>query len=123
MYRILMFSLLTSAVAVACGSDDPATADAADEADAAPPTAEMVTCPGMPDATVTTDGFAYSPVTTTISVGEVVRFTPASDHDVNSESNDFSVGFGGTACFRFDVVGSYGFECTPHQFTGTIIVQ
>ncbi|MEZ4366118.1 MAG: plastocyanin/azurin family copper-binding protein [Kofleriaceae bacterium] len=109
---------------LACGGDDaPATVDAAPTFDAPPGAVVEVTCPASPDAEVTTNGFAYEPQATTISVGEVVRFTPAPAHDVDSDDGEFHVGFGATACLRFDEAGTYPFRCTPHQFTGTVTVQ
>lgn len=74
-------------------------------------------------ATVTTSGFAYSPSSVSIGVGEVVELHPTSAHDVVSSDNLFSVGFGGDSCFRFDQAGSYDFFCAPHQFHGTINVE
>src|SRR5688572_20530122 len=99
------------------GGDDTAEPDAEETA-----SVTMVSCTGItPDAEVTTDGSAYSPMSVTISAGEVVRFDPQATHDVNGE--EFDVPLGGEGCFRFDTAGTYAFRCTPHGFTGSVVVQ
>lgn len=131
--KTVMTFVMTAVVALtgACGGDsgddttdtsDEPTPDApASAADAAAAAVVEVTCPGAPDALVTTQGFAFSPVTTTIGVGGIVRFTPAADHNVVGDG--IVVGFGGDTCFRFDAAGTYDFVCTPHGFQGHIEVQ
>ena len=77
-----------------------------------------------PSVTVTTPGFRFEPKASTIAVGEVVKFDPGDGHDVVSDvAGQFTVDLGGAACFRFDQVGTFGFHCRPHGFTGTIEVQ
>jgi len=101
------------------GGDDDSAAPDAMPGDVVP-----VSCTGATiAATVTTMGFAYMPVDTTISAGEIVRFSPSTGHDVNDANNAFHVGFGGDACFRFDVVDAYTFHCSVHFFEGTVTVQ
>lgn len=108
----------------ACGGDD-AAGDDVDAPDAAPSNVTEVSCGGATIAAeITTDGFAYSPTSATISVGEIVHFMPASSsHDVNGDDPNLTVGLGGNKCFSFDAAGTYGFHCTPHGFQGSIIVQ
>ncbi|MBP9087854.1 MAG: hypothetical protein KBG15_17165 [Kofleriaceae bacterium] len=127
--NILVAVVLTSITATAlvgCGSDSTATPDAAKLVDSAGGIATEVPCASAtPTATVTTTGFAYTPASSTIAVNQVVKFvmTAGSSHDVNSIGQGFDTGFGATKCFKFNIVGSYAFKCTPHNFTGTIVVQ
>ncbi len=67
----------------------------------------------------------YTPASSTIAVNQVVKFVmiAGSNHDVNANGKGFDTGFGVTKCFKFNVAGSYTFKCTPHNFTGTIVVQ
>ena len=113
----------------ACGGDGDSgdTTDTQDVDDTTAPDASSiqavteVTCPGAPDAEVTTQGFAFSPMTQTIAVGAVVRFTPTADHNVVGDG--IVVGFGATTCFRFDVADTYDFVCQPHGFQGHLTVE
>jgi plastocyanin len=96
------------------GDDTPIDSDVTDVVE--------VACGGATiAATVTTDGSSFDPVTTNISVGEVVQFSPAAGHNV--VSLDFSVGTGEEACFRFDAAGSHEITCTIHGFNGTVNVN
>lgn len=85
----------------------------------------LVSCPGAtPAATFTTPGNRFEPSSDTVSAGDVVRFDPSTGHDVaSSQSGLFSVPLGGERCFRFDRAGSFGFRCTTHGFTGTLVVE
>lgn len=121
----MMRFALCAVVLVACGSDSKTP-------DAAAATVMMVSCPPAPDATVTTSGFMYSPMTTTISQGQIVKFMPASEHDVvpghqpsdtTIADSGLNVGFGATTCLMFTHTGMFGFHCMPHGFNGTIVVQ
>ena len=102
---------------------DPNAPDAPPAPDAEPSAVVVVDCPANPDATVVTSGFAYDPQTTTIAVGEIVHFMLGGSHNAQSEDGLFTVPFGGDVCLRFDAAGTYGFVCTPHGFTGEIVVQ
>ena len=122
---------LCAVVLAACGGDSK-TPDAAVTADSRPATVQMVTCPATPAATVTTSGFAYSPATTTITQGQIVKFMPAIDHnvvpghiptDTTIADPGLNVTFGATTCLMFTQSGMYGFHCGPHQFNGTVVVQ
>ena len=111
--------------AAACGGGGGGDDDGDDVGpDANPGDVVPVSCAGATIAQeVTTSGFAYDPVDSTISPGDIVHFTPATGHDVNEPSDEFHVGFGGDACFRFDVADSYTFSCSAHGFSGSITVQ
>lgn len=124
----ILAAVAAALVLGACGDDGGGGGgDDAPDVDAPPVAAavEEVDCAGATIAeTITTQGFAYSPMTVTISVGEIVQFTPQSGHDVASDEQGlFNVPLAGEGCFRFDEAGSYGFFCTPHGFTGTVTVQ
>jgi plastocyanin len=117
-------------VLAACGGDDGGgPADAPNEG-SANTVAEVNPCPATPDAIVTTDNtsFAYMPMATTITQGQVVQFVMSSDHDVapNTQVNTdggLRVGFGATKCLRFTASGTFGYKCTPHGFAGTVTVN
>lgn len=140
--------VLASAFALtACGGDDsgdgttdsaaidaPVTADARPidappGVDAPPATSRVmeVTCPPNVAATVTTPGFMYSPAATIITVGQVVKFTMASNHNVipDAPTSDagLTVDFGATKCLKFTEAATYHFECSPHHFKGTVTVN
>ncbi len=125
----VVFTSITATGLVACGGDSNSTPDAAKVIDSAGAIASEVPCAG---ATVTTTvtapggGFAYMITPSSmIAVAQVVKFEMAAgtSHDVNSNGKGFDTGFGVTKCFKFNVAGSYTFKCTPHSFTGTIVVQ
>lgn len=100
--------------------------DAAPVIDAAPPppgVATEVPCADAPTApTISTPGFAYTPASTNIAAGSVVKFTLSDEHDVASTTTGLRVNFGATKCLKFATAGTYKFHCTPHGFTGTITV-
>lgn len=82
-----------------------------------------------PTATVATQNFMYTPATTTIAVGQVVKFALESAHNVvpdTSTTTDpgLTAGFGPTpVCLKFTAAGTFGFKCAPHGFKGSITVQ
>lgn len=90
---------------------------------------EVVDCAGATlAATITTDGFSYSPDAATIAVDDIVKFEIGGGHDAQSgtpgnPSDAFAVGFGDTVCLKFTVAGEFPFYCTPHEFTGSITVE
>ena len=119
-------------VLAACGGDSKSPDAAVTHDSASNATVQMVTCPATPAATVTTSGFMYSPMTATISQGQVVKFMPAIDHDVEPghfpldqtlADSGLNVSFGATTCLMFTQPGMYGFHCGPHHFNGTVVVQ
>lgn len=96
----------------------------------APPAASIVRvdpCPATPDATVITmSANMYMPMATTITQGQVVKFTMNAAHDVaplSASSTGLVVPLGGERCYRFTMTGNYTFKCTPHGFTGSITVN
>ncbi len=119
--RMPLTLVLCSVAACSGGGDDGGSAP-----DAEPIVSNVteVDCASATIAgTITTSGFTFSPDSLTISVGEVVEFDPMSSHDVNGTDPGLTVGLDGDACFSFDAAGTYDFHCTPHGFTGEIIVQ
>lgn len=120
--RIALITALASvSLLAACGDDGGSTPIDA------PPTSSItsVTCAGATiAATVTAPGFAFTPMSTTISAGEIVQFTMPGEHTATSDvAGLFRVGGGATGCFRFAVAGTFPFHCEPHGFDGTIVVQ
>jgi plastocyanin len=123
----LVFLLLA-----ACGDDGAMTqVDAPTAIDAPTATVMKVTCPALVAATVmTTDAsFSYSPMATTISVGQIVKFNTSSSHDVKPNpiapktDSGLSVGFNEMTCLKFTATGTFGFVCSLHSFAGTITVN
>ena len=92
-----------------------------------------VSCPTTPDLTVVTvdnsDGsHAYSPATSTINAGQIVKFVMTPIHDAQSGTpgspdTTFHVDFNQTRCLQFTEAGTFPFYCSLHLFTGTITVQ
>lgn len=84
---------------------------------------------GSEVGTITTTASAYSPDTLTINQNEVVKFDmPAGTfHDVEPDATGSDpglvVGFSTVKCLQFTVTGTFGFHCSVHQFTGSIVVQ
>src|SRR5207245_2613038 len=115
----------------ACGSDSNANTDAAVHNDAPPKTVLTVTCPGSPAATVTTAELqsSFTPMATTITQGQVVKFVMSASHTVAPNpiaaktDPGLTVGFGATACLMFTQTGTFGFLCSAHGFVGTVTVQ
>ncbi len=123
--RILLAILTATAACGGGGSgDDVVTADAASSN-----TVTTVDCTtNAPTATVVTQNFMFSPMMTTIMVGQIVKFQLESAHDVGPDTSTntdpgLSVGFGATACLKFSKAGTFGFKCTAHNFTGSITVN
>ena len=120
-------SIVLVSFLAACGGDDGGgTVDAAKDSPAAS-IVQVNPCPGTVDATVmTTTANMYMPMATTITQGQVVKFTMNAAHDVapnGAASTGLVVPLGGERCYRFTGAGSFGFKCTPHGFTGTITVN
>jgi plastocyanin len=105
---------------VACGSDNK-TVDSPTSS-----TVQTVDCASVTaDATVTTSGSMYSPMATTVSVGQVVKFVmiAGSGHNVTSSTANLTDDFGMTACKKFTAAGTFSFMCSVHGFMGTVTVQ
>ncbi len=75
-------------------------------------------------ATVRTDGYAFTPTSIRISVGQSVAFVASSSHDVTWRNGDPGRDATGAAYSRtFSTAGSYSFFCSIHEeMTGTITV-
>jgi plastocyanin len=103
------------------------TVDAAPDAPVIPVVA-LSSCPATVAGTVQDSPTMFVPKETTIGRGQIVKFAITADHFVlpNTLVNTddaLMVGRGRTVCFQFNVIGTYGFLCGAHGFTGTITVQ
>ncbi len=115
---------------VACGADDGGVNVNADgSVDASSGGAVEITCTSTSAATVTTSNGVdrYSPEMSTITQGQVVKFSMSPDHnvaprDATSDQN-LKVGYGRELCFRFTKTGTFSFQCTTHSFRGSITVN
>jgi plastocyanin len=112
----------------ACGGGDPSTP--IDATPDAPPVPVVLLdrCPDTVPATVTDSSTAFIPMDTQIRVGDVVKFMITAEHIVipntlTTTDPALNIGRGETKCFQFNKVGTYGFLCQVHGFTGTITVQ
>jgi plastocyanin len=78
---------------------------------------------------VAISGFAFSPATVTINVGDRVTWTnsDAVAHTATATGGAFDtgdIGQGQSASVRFTKAGTYAYYCTPHpSMTGTIRVR
>jgi plastocyanin len=111
---------------IACSPADPGTSGP----DAPPPipVVALPSCPSSVAGTVFDSPTTFVPVTTTIGVGDVVRFDITAEHFLipniaTTTDPALMVGRGQTKCFRFGVPGTYGFACGAHGFAGTIVVE
>ena len=72
---------------------------------------------------VSLDGFAFSPSTLTISVGETVTWTLNANHTVVGNDGNWGSGSLTTYSHQFDTAGEFGYKCGIHSsMMGTIIV-
>jgi hypothetical protein len=117
-------SIVASVLLLALGCSSPAAGvDAAKTIDAAPVAAKLVTCPANPMYNVGVAGHAYDPVTQTVPVGAIVKFSTSADHSAKSVENLFFVDFASSACVQFGIPATYKFFCTAHGFVGSVTVQ
>lgn len=78
---------------------------------------------------VTIQGFAFSPPTLTIKVGESVTWTNKDlvGHSATADDKSFDIGVigqGESATATFIKAGTFTYHCTPHpNMKGTIIVE
>jgi len=78
---------------------------------------------------VAISGFAFSPATLTINVGDRVTWTNSDSvaHTATATGGAFDtgdIGQGQSASVRFTRAGTYAYACTPHpSMTGTIRVR
>ena len=83
MTRLVGIGCLLGALALGACSSNKAAADAAKAIDAGPAGFESVSCTGItPDAIVTTGTDVFTPMATTITMGQVVEFKPESAHNL-----------------------------------------
>ena len=124
-------SLVLCLALVGCGGggDDPPPGDSGPIGDAPAATVMSVTCDGSEVETVeTTGGFRFSPNDITISVGQVVKFTNASNHSTvpgaTPTDSGLRAGFGTSTCLQFTAAGVFNYKCNPHSsMTGKVTVN
>jgi plastocyanin len=121
--RSLLLSSLFVVLAAACGGgdDDGATIDAPSGIDGPPLMATEVSCTGVNAPVIVTNGFAYSPTSTTITPGTTVKFTMPSEHNAISNDGLFTADFSSDTCVQFQSQGTFRFHCGPHAFIGTVV--
>ena len=125
--RRASLSLLVLLAACEAGGGGGVTVDAAPDAPVIPVVA-LPSCPSTVAGTVQDSPTMFIPKDTTIGRGQVVKFTITAEHFVLPNTlvhtdDALMVGRGRTVCFQFNVIGTYGFLCGAHGFTGTITVQ
>ncbi len=119
--------VLLFAAACETGGGGSSTVDAAPDV-AVAPVVTLTDCPPVVAATIEDSPTMFVPKETTIPKGQSVKFVITAEHFVlpntlvNTDSM-LNVKRGETKCFKFNVVGTYGFLCGVHGFTGTITVQ
>jgi len=88
------------------------------------PITTTTAAPSTSAATVRTDGYAFTPTSIRISVGQSVAFVASSSHDVTWRNGDPGRDATGAAYSRtFSTTGSFSFFCSIHEeMTGTITV-
>jgi plastocyanin len=123
--RTAVVVLLFSAACETGGGN--ATVDAAPDAPVAP-VVTLADCPAFVAATIEDSPTMFIPKETTINTGQSVKFMITSEHFVlpntlTTTDPALNVKRGETKCFKFNTVGTYGFLCGVHGFTGTITVQ
>ncbi len=72
---------------------------------------------------------AFMPMASSITMGQVVKFTTSSIHNVKPNpiaamtDSGLDVTFNTTKCLRFTATGTFGFMCSVHGFAGTVTVN
>jgi plastocyanin len=126
--RSMRSAVIVLLFAAACETGGGNTAvDAAPDV-AVAPVVTLDDCPAFVAATIEDSPTMFIPKETTINKGQSVTFVITSEHFVlpNTLVNTdpmLNVKRGETKCFKFNAVGTYGFLCGVHGFTGTITVQ
>ena len=110
---------------VACGGggDDPPAIDAP-----AQQSTVMVVEPCAGETgTVMALGTRFDPVTTTITMGQIVKIVSDVSHPIGPSGTmtdpALVVPESATRCFRFTAPGTFKVRCTVHGFVGTITVN
>jgi plastocyanin len=79
------------------------------------------------DQAVTIEGFAFSPATVTVSVGDSVTWTNNDGTAHTATGSGFDTGNiagGASGSVTFQSAGSFDYACSIHpQMTGTVVVQ
>ncbi len=79
------------------------------------------------DGDVTISGFAFSPGTVTVSVGDTVTWTNNDGVGHTATGDGFDTGTisgGATASVTFDTAGTFAYHCSIHpQMNGTVVVE
>jgi plastocyanin len=127
MHRLALISIAL----VGCSTDDGRNTPPLDARADAAPVANVVAldrCPATVKATIMDSPTAFIPKAVTVSPGDVVRFDIAVEHLVIPNTlvptdDVLRVGKGETKCFQLNKVGTYGFLCGIHSFTGVITVE
>jgi plastocyanin len=120
--RSPLLSSLFVVLAAACGGDDDgATVDAANGIDGPALMATEVSCTGVNAPVITTNGFSFSPTSTSVTPGTTVKFTMPADHNAISNDGLFTADFNGDTCVQFQSAGTFRFHCGPHAFIGTVV--
>lgn len=131
----LAITLVSILAAAACGGDDGTTqkdATGSGSGSGSAATVQVVTCTGTPPK-VSTDSdtamhYTYSTTTPpSITVGSVVEFKMTPAHNVapaltNSDPG-LKVDYGADVCLKFTKAGTFGFYCTTHGFSGSVVVN
>jgi plastocyanin len=127
---MLLRASLSLLITLAACSDSGSTPDAAVSIDAPSAAVVTATCPSGTVPTISaTDGndTSFTPSSVTISIGQIVKFTMPSTHNVvpnplaNTDAG-LKVNFNETKCLMFRKAGTFGFQCMPHGFAGTVVV-
>ena len=118
---LLIFVLLLASTMIGCigGDDDDTSSETTDDdADETPPSNAV-------DIT----GFAFSPETLTISIGDTVAWTnkESATHTATADGGEFdsgNLGNGDTFSYTFTTAGTFTYYCKIHtSMTATIIVE
>jgi plastocyanin len=125
--------VLFTAFAACGGGDDGGATPPADgpQQDSQVSKVMEVTCPATPAAMFMTSGITtFEPKTAAITLGQIVQFVSTSlEHPIGKVLGDpqsdpgLVVGGGKTKCFNFLERGVYKFQCTTHQYVGTLTVN
>ena len=124
--RMLRISLAFLFAAAACGGGGSTPTPDAPSTAATVMTVDCAT--NAPTATVATQNFLFTPASTSITVGQIVKFQLESIHNVAPDSSTttdsgLNVAFGATACLKFTKAGTFGFLCSAHGFKGSVTVN
>jgi plastocyanin len=81
------------------------------------------------DEDVTIAGFAFSPETVTVSVGDTVTWTnnDGATHTATADDGEFdtdNIAGGGSESVTFDTAGTFAYHCEIHNsMTGAVVVE